>query len=582
MKLLEAVRAFLKWLGDVLGVFIKARPATTLTLIGAHGLARVCSILAFFIPLKVILLAGSPGVPRYFRFFVDPDLRMEWIIGLSIAAVVFYLMTHVLEVAVKRLSEKGSIDILQEANEIAVVSRHIDAARDYYSRFGGVASNLSFSLLFLALISVLIPGVAAAVVALLTLQFGFTAAVLRFLDSSRPRGLSGYIVNFSKNYLTILSAMVFFLGFAVILYPYLVGDGPNILLSLLSFLLLRQALTSLQSAVSDSISLHEERLTVNALVFRDQQLEKQEAKLSRSLRELFDKSQRQDRVSHELQRIEPELHEPDVQWEDSSIPRVNTFRILVEDVPGEFPGQLQMQVFPEKESHKLENEDFLFKHVPREALNSPPVLSRFEMPPFQAQICDYGNGEPLKQKDFRSANLKLREAIWSVSPPQALSEAFRTSKRLLHQRLNDDYVQRISVAVDTSEDEQIYKTLIADLDVIRTLLSKLPMQIFNPDLKPGAVVQRSDGGHYVMSWTKWSLEPVGVPVPRTAKRADIEGLIERMRGRRSDIPDWFTADHIHLANDSSIMEKMIGQGKYRAAMAAAARIIKNPCLKDVS
>ena len=49
---------------------------------------QVSFILALMLPLKVIIMLGSDGVPRYFRFFMTEETRTQWMVGLAFGAVV--------------------------------------------------------------------------------------------------------------------------------------------------------------------------------------------------------------------------------------------------------------------------------------------------------------------------------------------------------------------------------------------------------------------------------------------------------------------------------------------------------------
>ena len=135
-----------RWLFKLLRVFLGIRPVTTIAVVVFSVMSRITNLLAFFLPLKVILLAGSDGVPRYFRFFIDASDKGDWIIWLSVAAVVSYLLTLVLDAASNRLSEVGSSDILERANELALVGKERAAAHSYYAMFSEVLADTVFSI----------------------------------------------------------------------------------------------------------------------------------------------------------------------------------------------------------------------------------------------------------------------------------------------------------------------------------------------------------------------------------------------------------------------------------------------------
>src|SRR5690554_3257621 len=129
------------WVAKINSVFFRIRPLTTLALMLSSTTLRFVQVLTTFLPLKVILLAGSDGIPAYFRFFIEPNLKNQWIVILAFGAVGFYILSLFLERCIRWLSEAGSLEVLQGANEIAVSSRSQTEASSYYAKFGGVLAD---------------------------------------------------------------------------------------------------------------------------------------------------------------------------------------------------------------------------------------------------------------------------------------------------------------------------------------------------------------------------------------------------------------------------------------------------------
>src|SRR5690554_2565035 len=59
---------------------------------------QVCLILSFFLLLKIQILVGTEGVPRYFRAFMTPENKNEFIIWFLVAAIVIYICYLVTDV----------------------------------------------------------------------------------------------------------------------------------------------------------------------------------------------------------------------------------------------------------------------------------------------------------------------------------------------------------------------------------------------------------------------------------------------------------------------------------------------------
>src|SRR5690606_31206416 len=115
---------------------------------------------------------------------------------------------------------------------------------------------------------------------LLVSQFVLSALVMSGPDNVNPGPFRRFIQENLGSYLSVLSSLNFLAGFLVILAPFMVtGFQGNILIAILSILIVRQILTNLAALIKDMAGLSEDRHKINALVFRDHQLERVEHKL---------------------------------------------------------------------------------------------------------------------------------------------------------------------------------------------------------------------------------------------------------------------------------------------------------------
>jgi hypothetical protein len=111
---------FFRWFCSVVSVCVRVHPRLTVGLILALTGSNVAQVVAFFLPLKVLVLSGSESVPSYFRYFIAPEFSMLWIAGLSAGAVLAYAISVALERIAGRWSEVGSRDLLLQSSCISI------------------------------------------------------------------------------------------------------------------------------------------------------------------------------------------------------------------------------------------------------------------------------------------------------------------------------------------------------------------------------------------------------------------------------------------------------------------------------
>src|SRR5690554_2655790 len=72
----------------------------------------LCLVLAFFLPLKVIIMVGTEGIPKYLRLFVDESNKNDFITLFAILAVCFYILFLLSEALLGKLGKSAAQRIL--------------------------------------------------------------------------------------------------------------------------------------------------------------------------------------------------------------------------------------------------------------------------------------------------------------------------------------------------------------------------------------------------------------------------------------------------------------------------------------
>ena len=564
MNLLREHNKFWLWTARVIRQFMRVRPGATVLVIASTGIASITKLLAFLLPLKIILLAGSPGVPRYFPF-IAPDEKIHWIIGLTIGAFIAYGLTLTLEALAARWSRDAGRGILQGANQMTLHAMQDDQVKRAFADFSGVVAVVLFVALGGLLLAWLNPALIIFLVTAVLVQFGLTAWLVRG-DSVPAPAMKAWIEQRTGQYLSLLSSLTFLGGFLVILAPFVLGEGGNILLALLGIILSRQMLSKLTGMTKDAASLLAARHRIDPLIFSGIQLQNDKQKrIAASLHSVFSKERRQKRSYSELGRTVPLEGELQVSWADSALPRAKTLNLVEQDADGRSVRHFQQQVFPPSQTDQLKNEEFLFRHVKRERLKAPRIYVQFEEADFRCQICAHGDGTPGAAKDWPQVRDSLLHQIWSYQPTKALVRSYRGSRPLLHERLTHALSRRLEIATDTNEEAELLALWEEELRSIQERLAKQPLALHNPDFNRMNVIRFGED-HLVMAWGRWSLEPIGSAIFLAGLSSEGATHVEPLRSLRPDLAGRKWENDLELGALCQQLEQQINREQYKAAL----------------
>jgi len=569
----ETVDAF-TWLARVIQAFWRAQPRITASVIGAPVLSRFTGLAAFLLPLKVLLLAGSDGVPRYFRAFMSAEDKFFWMIVLSVIAALLYLVTQYLKSLSDRLAEAGSTEVMNEANKLALFGTQSVIGRRHFKDITALCANLVFVILAFVTIAIINPILFLFLATLFAIQYVFTAITLQKHAQSK---LGVSIQEAAPKYLQQLHTIDFWLAFSVILTPFIVGAGGNVLIAIFSLILTRLSLGSLMSAVNSVLKLVDQKHLIDALTFSSHQWRRAESPSSRNLHSLFEKrahlAKLEDALSEDFETPRPTA----IRWKDSFVGGVSTFVLTFRSgIKRRF---CQEQVFSPYHLHLLKNEEVLFSHIDRQLLNAPTVLRDFAHGPFQCRVCDYGSGAPASAAVWSARLPELLEQIWSVEPPEELIQIYGASHVLCYDRLTPDSTSKLELAVETDKQAATLHSFDKALPAICDVLSRMPLYIFNRDMMRSNTAAQKDGSVSIMLWGRWALEPIGAYLPGMLGKDQLSAILDRVGQRRPKFSDMLSFDHVQLAAACRQLELAIAETNYEAALHILSTIVRNPILK---
>lgn len=562
----------LAWFARAVAAFLRFQPVLTASVIFLLAVAQLTQVISIFLPLKVIILVGSEGVPRYLRSFLDPDAR-ELAIGFLLAlTIIAFAVTYAARGLADYLSRIGGGRALARANLMALPSREQSLAPTVYAQICNLASSIAFVVLAMGLLAWIAPVVAATQLLCVLLEFGLTVLLLDRSGRQPPHALGRRIAKNTGGYLEILSTVNLLVGFIALLLVLVFDSSSQFVLMLLAFLLLRRTLQLVKKAINQLIRLAEKRNQFDPLIFRRAKAsEPTEAESQAAFREVFAKTGREALSVELLGSPESELT-LETRWQDPSRSGVYQFSILARQ--GEQIARYYDEVvFAAGSVHLLEHEEFLFTYMHRGALLAPEVLARAAHHDYTVQVRDGLSGQRPSKQAWPQLHQQVIARLWCAKLPRRLIKAYFSARRSLDERLSREQLSRARVAVDDADEAEVLAALEAALPGILARTRDMPRAIYNPAVTPANCKMDDAGAPYILSWWYWAIEPIGFGLPRNLVPGVYDTFAERAT-RSSDFQGPIPClAEVQLVSDLSQLESCLRRSAYKQVLSIGRKVL---------
>ena len=589
MKLYKETWGNCLWLARVVKLLLVSNPAVNLVVIGSSTISRIAKLLAFLLPLKVIMLAGSEGVPRYFAFFIEEHAKSDWILWLAIAAVLSYVLALSLDALIRNLSRLGAAQVLEKSSKVAVLSRQQAVAKDYYERITQLSAAFTFVVIGYIVIGFVNLGLLIFMMGISLSAFFLTGLVTndkeehRLIKKRKDLQLmqfGSYLKNNYKRYIGIISSIIFLSSFLFILYPYISvqSDQTNLLLSLLSLIVMRQCVKSSENVVSGVISLSREKRQVDALFFKKKYYHGVERKGKKEVRRYFMPEARDQLIEKQMRECLGDAGPAVSHWRDSPVSGISFFEISTQGPDGSLATNHLLQVFHPRFHHFLDKEELLFSYVERERVHAPASMLVETVGGFKTQLIRYGRQVP--PAAWSTKKLEIFMDLWGLQPPRRLVREYRKSHPLMQDRLTEEMIGRLAIAADTEIKIICYQRLMNSIDEMNSVLKALPLYIHNPDIRNdnAVVVARpgAEGGVYkVLTWGRWSLQLIGIEITNNLGDLELDDVVKFVKGKRNDMSPGYGVNHIRFSACCWEFETAISKGRYNHAIEVGSKLLES-------
>ncbi|SPO60159.1 conserved membrane protein of unknown function [Pseudomonas inefficax] len=555
MKLQHHIRSTLGWCLSIGIKLLRVVPFTTITVQITTLASQFFLLLAFFLPLKVIILLGSEKIPNYFPSAFQVLKKNHLIVSLSAAAAVCYVLYLLSELLIAYRCRQGARALLLRSAKLNMFENQEKIAVYAYSRFTRAMAAALFFVISTMTLLIIYPK-------LLVVVFGYTVlATLLCITAYNfsPKAQVHFQQNHS-NILNALSATGFLLSFFCLVADFLYFPHQRIFHAVIAVLVMRQALQRLTSMVQDVVSLRMQHRQINAMFFQSQPLLEQrqnnqqlECLLSPSSREAWAETlmgQAGVDTSNGLQ----------ISWHQIDAVDVYAFHITVLD--NENPQEYLAKLFGNNIATLAEQERLLLKYQPD--LPSLKWLGHYLLHGVDCHLFRLNGHKKLIRRQIGDGVVAINEQLLRCEPARELILRFSRTRPYLEQRLDRNIIEPLRFVCSTPEEADKVERLLDSFELIVGRLNDLPRQIVSLDITSEALLVSASHQYQLSHWSSWRIEAVGSNWP-VGEKERLCKAIEAARSQRPSLVNT-TTDDIVLSAFMYSFEKFLLRKDYPAAL----------------
>lgn len=539
----------LKWSSRLGAKFFWAAPGATSGVVFFTLVSQLSMLLAFFLPLKVIILVGSDGIPRYFPPAFEQFDRDALIVSLSAAAIAFYGLYLLAERIVEFGGERGSKTLLARSRKMVLFENQDELAARAYKRHAEVIAGGVFLLLAAAILFWLYPSVA-----LIAAGYVILVAVALLSALTVSPGFRTRLEDNLTGWMGVLSGIGFMLAFAYLVIDFLYLDPPGLIPAVIALLLSRQGFNRLSSLVSGLVRQRSQKAKLDALFFHKSAFVPEDDKKKETIWTLLTPERRQQWVPELIAEMygEPAPEDLDIQWWQTDVANVGVLHCRALGKPSIF-----VKLFAPKRSAYALHEATLLADPPN-GLPSPKWIGARQVRDFRCHVLEVPADLPARQGDKTRSVEELRKILLKTRTPQSLITRYQRSRPMLPQRLGEQMLERLNVVATDISTQKALDVLGNRLPNWRRQLARPQPAIVTRDLRPGNIVMTRAGPPLLIHWGKWALEPPGASWP--VNHEHLKALAE-IEGRLS-----LQKNSLLLAALSYEFERLFERQNYRAVI----------------
>ncbi len=575
----KGIKVALRWYLSVGAKLFRVVPKDTSAVVFATLASQFFLLVAFFLPLKVLILIGRPDIPAYFPQAWQTVERDNLIITLTAGTAGFYLLHLLAEKIIVLFSKKGANRLLEKSKKIGIFKNQNDIAIRAYHRYSRSLASLVFAGLSFSFIGVLYFRLVLVILAYVAIVFVLISLVFTFINKLRAK-LSADTAALAK----VLGAVGFLLVFTFMVADFITNRPPNRITAIICLLLVRQLMLRLAGFVVDIDALFSKRLHIDVLFFHGKKFAAELSQRDYNFWSLLEMPYRDEWVTSVLREVVA-LSPQNVEcvWHKVGIKNVDAFEVSAYGDAGQTLGHYLFKLFNDNCRVLAQNEAILLSECAPSDLGSLRLLGVDQVESYYCHVFEWTKTKELSSAEFKIKRQEIATRLLLYPPPKKLLKRYSRSRPLLGQRLNCEIIALLRLVTSNSKQLEQLAVLEKNLPLIQDRLRSLPTQIVNLDMRSCQLKCSESSDALLIHWGRWSIEPVGAgwPVPNRPV-ADkhlnqLAAVVAQAKKEREDLIPVIDTD-IKLAALMFFFEHAFKYRKYDQALETVASIIV--CLEN--
>lgn len=461
--------------------------------------SQILQVISLLLPLKIVLLAGSPTVPAYFPSVFHGIDRGYLIGGLCAASVVLYLCHLAAERYLHTITAFGAEKLIRANQKLAVHSNQESIAAVAYKRFSTVASSLVFiALSFFGLLFV--SPALVGVIALYLSACGLKPGRFRKNEpdishdeesthSSRPRTIAG---------------LGFLLVFLFIAYQTASSQNFTALTAILTLLVSRQAFGQIARLIGGIGAINRDRVRLTAIFFTHRPWHLGGRAVDTLDKLISDKERGKwvGKVISETTGTFSDLNE--VAWLQTSGRDALLFQATTNALPCEI---YFVKIFSERRALWADREAALLANQPD--LPAPTFCGATYVNGLPCHVFRLEQGYDRPVKDVLPFKTQLADALLACKPTGALLKLSAKTQGQIWQRMANHVPDRICAFMGERADAEAMAEFLRLINAVCERLASVPPSIHVRSFAPAFGLVSSDRAPLFAHWVAWTVEPIG-------------------------------------------------------------------------
>ncbi len=489
------------WLTSLCKKICIASPARSLSATLLLLLANASAILAFFLPVKTLIIAGGSTLPHYIETIFPSASKNQVVLTLCFASALFLVTHHAANFFAGRIIDSGARNLIRAADKIQLFEDQDTFAKSIYNKACNLLASVAFILSGLIVGSILSP-----LSFLLLLVLGTAFSLFIFSNTVQRESQKANAA------IAAHSGISYFIVFATLIYSYLEQAG-DILTPLASLIIARQVIQRTASLYSDTLYACSHKAKINSLFFISHQFKAITSETQSAFWSILEKSSREPLFCETLglDKSSP-LHLVETSYTQTGTPNIIAFRLSVLDKKTQQNELFTSKFYGPGKSAVYQHESLLFMSDWATDLPRPNLVVTRKVDDYFFSIF---NGDMVRKPEpvkLKATWYQTLAKCWSVEPCEETIEKYKRSKPFFTKNLNKELLNQAKT-VCSERDQAIIEDFEERLPSIIENITSSPLAVINPDLSMATIYLDSLGNPFCSNWTRWGVEYLGAGWP---------------------------------------------------------------------